>query len=169
MAIGYEIVLGFTSEVFDKVEKALGTNFNFKDEMAYYDNLDDNMDKLDVFMDGLNEAYIKTLKEVGFKPVDISEFTFETPLGIRQFSPFRIETYFDTSDIGDRYEDIVIGISLSSRYRPVLLDWKSERGSLKTMVLDEKIQSMVEIAKKNISEVIPVFENAKTIIKLKYY
>lgn len=169
MAIGYEIVLGFTSEAFDRVEKALGTNFKFKDEMAYYDDLDDNMDKLDIFMDGLNEAYIKTLKEVGFEPVDISEFTFKTPLGIRKFSPFRIETYFDSSDIGDKYEDIVIGISLSSRYRPVLLDWESEQGSLKTMVLDEQMKSMVEIAKKNISDKISVFENAKTIIKLKYY
>jgi hypothetical protein len=169
MAIGYEIVLGFTQEAFNKVEKALGTNFSFKDEMAYYDNLDDNMDKLDVFMDGLNEAYIKTLKEVGFEPVNIYEFTFKTPLGVRKFSPFRIETYFDSSDIGDKYKDIVIGISLSGRYKPVLLDWENEKGSLKTMVLDEQMQSMVEIAKKNISDKISVFESASTIIKLKYY
>lgn len=169
MAISYEIVLGFTAKDFDNVEKILGTNFRFDDERAYNRYFEDNMEKLNIFCSDLDMSHIKTLKEIGFEPINEKEFVFETPLGVREFSPFRIETYFDATDIGDKYEDIVIGVSLSGRYRPTLLDWPNKNGSLNTMVIDEKATSIIEIAKRNISEKIPIFKSAKIIVKLRYY
>ena len=53
-----------------------------------------------------------------------------TPLGLREFSPASIEIYLDRAQFDQRTEDTLLGICLTSRYYPTLLDWQHWRGGL---------------------------------------
>jgi hypothetical protein len=124
----------------------------------------------------INEALVKAhyeaclemgwiLKKVGKYP----EYpVYETPKGLREFSPFNLEVHFDHSEMGEKPEHAVIGVSVSGRYFPTFVDWENKHGTIYNIICDPN-QLIWQVAKKHICAVLPCFKNAQWIIKEKFY
>lgn len=78
--------------------------------------------------------------------------------------------HYDPYEMNEEPKHAILGISLISRYRPTLLDWKYEHGgSGEVVTLDKQTITNIEIARKHIEKVLPVFAKADIHIKGLYY
>lgn len=193
MAYGNEIQFGVIgqSNVFDLVRRLNLEVKTYDDEKliapADYDTLNvidnevwietDGID--DVLRDSLRQAHDRAMDDAGyiFKGYDKSDKSYsrkdypiyETPWGLRQVSPFRLNYIFDKHEMGESPDDMSIGIALSSRYYPTFLDLKDAHGGIYNIDLREALK-----ASKNaisiICEEIPEFAIDTTVfLKEKHY
>lgn len=175
MAYGSELYLGFVGEqsVLD-ILKALGLEYSEDEGLA--ENA--SMDKL------LEKAHHDAIVEMGLKILDPSRIKksngrtvdadYAYVLGldgkIRQTCIWRLEVDYDPREMGHEKEDMLVGISLVSRYFPVFLDWnKDHGGSGDTMSLTPDILKNIEIARKHISKVLPFIQDAPIVFRERHY
>ena len=126
--------------------------------------------------DALVDAHYNACLEMGWKPKGkkkkntmIGEYPiFETPLGLREFSPFSLEVHYDPGEMGEGPEQAILGVAVSGRYFPTFIDWEDSSGTIWNLVCDHT-QPMWVIAKKHICTALPWMKDAKWVVKEKHY
>lgn len=93
---------------------------------------------------------------------------YETPLGVREFSTFDFELFYDVDEMGDTLDTAVFGVAVSGRYFPTFVDWKHEHGTLDPIVFDPKSNEW-DIARKMLVKAIPLLKKAQWIVKMCHY
>jgi hypothetical protein len=89
---------------------------------------------------------------------------------IRQTSIWALEVDYDPHEMGHTKDDMLIGVSLISRYFPVFLDWpKDSGGSGDTISLTPDILENIEIARKHLSKVLPFIQDAPIVFRERHY
>lgn len=179
MAYGYEVVLGFKASEYDQLPSLIDLDFVktiLKDIQEDEIEMDVLYDTMDQFFSVINEKivneYPDLLKRVGFNVTDTSEgeyVTAETPKGVRKFHAPQLQFYFDPYELDEKFSDSIIGVDLSSRYFPSLLDWENHHGTLWNFTLTEETMKMIQIAKEKLIEIDPIFEKANVIFGEVHY
>jgi hypothetical protein len=170
MAEGLEVMLGWKGEhaIRDAV-KQLGLEFDELDgdgdpEKDYTDYA--NLLKTEKYDELLFDAHAQLLYDFGFEKVEKSEDQFrkvrliaQTPEGEREFDPLHMATRGFVEDY-TLHEGVVLGVPLSGRYWPTLLDWRNRSGTLWTVSFDRDMQRDIDKARRAITKAIPLFDGA---------
>lgn len=149
MAYGTEIVLGIRG--MDNINKLLKkVKQPLIDVDTYYEWQENHT------LPDLTKAHEECLRTF-FGKVSTASYGIGcvTPSGVRSFSPFSLQLYFDPDEMGDEPENAVLGVGLSGRYFPSYLDWRSEHGCIEHVVMDEQTMDMIEKAKEEITKAFP--------------
>lgn len=89
---------------------------------------------------------------------------------VRQTCHWALEVDYDPGEMGHEEDDMLIGVSLISRYFPVFLDWAKESGgSGDTMALTPDILKNIEIARRHLSKVLPFIASAPVVFRERHY
>lgn len=177
MAYGNELYLGIVGEqpVLDTL-KSLGLEYS-------NDGILEN-DRFMFIEDGLKNAHRDALIEMGLEIIDPSRIIrsgrrkldegyvyVSGPDGkVRQTSIWRLEVDYDPREMGHEKSDMLIGVSLISRYFPVFLDWNKESGgSGDTISLTPDVLANIEIARKHLSPVLPFIADAPIVFRERHY
>ena len=122
-----------------------------------FDNTD--VDKLNPQIEA---AYMATASRLGWVHLATdSQFRdFDTPHGKRRTSIFGLSFNYDTDEIGDEPDDCSLGINLSARYFPTVLDISDPHGGLAPSNDLARLLSHAEICKQEIVKRLPAFEAA---------
>lgn len=111
----------------------------------------------------MNFEFIREGRRVGTTHV------YKTPLGERELMIFDLRAfYFPGSDMGDRYENAIIGVGVSARYRPVFADWRDSCGAIEDPQVYPPTEEMT-IARNEIVKNVKWFDTAKYYIKMIHY
>lgn len=171
MAYGIEIVLGYRLEEWDKFQ---AKKPDIAGDMELYDALND-FDRTWFVEDHqlLSQVFTNCCQRLGFTyvstrtPYPYSEYqVWQTPLGNREFGSLEFELFFDPHEMGDQPEDAVLGVAITGRYKPTLLDWRGERGMINNSYLDLEELAVV---REEMAKLIPWMADAKVIPILKHY
>jgi hypothetical protein len=132
----------------------------------------------------LKQAHREALEELGLKVHEASAVKrsdgracdegyvyVEGPDGkVRQTSIWDLEVDYDPDEMGHEKEDMLVGVSLISRYFPVFLDWdKDSGGSGDTISLTPDVLNKIEIARKHLSKVLPFIQDAPIVFRERHY
>ena len=92
------------------------------------------------------------------------------PWGIREASFWNIDTYFDPYEVGDGVEEITLGVDLSGRYFPKMLDMHDAHGTMGSVILfNQVLMNQIAICKRELIAVIPELHDAEVYIKEIFY
>jgi len=168
MAYGSELILGFIGQ---EAIKATGLFMVDWDRREVKFNHPVTLKHPEIVNQRLEVAHQLALEDMGFKQITKKNGSISaiTPLGEREFYPFKLELHFDPDEMGETEDSAVVGVAISGRYFPTFADWKDEHGSLYLIVFDREMKKCMEIAQKRISEELPIFANAVYIVKEKHY
>ncbi len=172
MAYGTELMLGFQ---YDDWDKTPFLNIKNVREISDLDELHTSVSKaIDPFSAKLKMAHSRALAEFGFKKApkhNLQSLTvpWNTPNGLREFSPFVLAVRFNPHEMGEKREDATISISISGRYHPIFADWKNENGGLWPIVFSAELYKMMEIAESHIVKALPCFSSAEWMVKELFY
>lgn len=165
MPSGAEIHVGFTSDQFDLASHAMGISVLMGDSFADLELGPEAKSIIEKF----RNAYLQTIKDVGFRVLGDdggNYFEIETPAGLRKMSGFQLETVYDPIEIGHAPKEATLGVALSGRYYPTLLDYPSTHGTLLGLGIDLR---MIEISRANLIKEFPVFTESKVLVVEKFY
>lgn len=187
MAYGSELFLGFVGEqTVDKVVADLGLSWDT--EFGSKDISED--DRLTEINNLLKVAHKIALEELGLTIIDQSRlkiknnFTGEEDVAstsghvyvqapdgtIHELTSWHLAFVYDPDEMGHKPEDMLIGVSLISRYFPVYLDWMKESGgSGDTISLTPDVLANIEIARKHLAKVLPFIQNAPIVFREIHY
>lgn len=130
MPMGQELWLGVTGDDARLACNAiLGTPF--KTEKQFLRELSDLDDEAIASHNGaLDACYTEALRALGLTPLSTKGdyLVVQTPLGKRQMSGWTLGLQYDPDEVGD--EHATLGVGLSGRYFPTLLDWRDPHGTL---------------------------------------
>lgn len=170
MAEGLEVVLGWRGKhAIQDAVRLLGLEFDKLDgdgnpEKDYTDYR--NLLKTEQYDKVLFDAHAQLLYDFGFKKVERSEDRFghvrlaaQTPKGEREFDVFHLGTRGFIEDY-KLHDGVVLGVPLSGRYWPTLLDWEDASGTLWTVSFDRDMERDIDKARKAITKAIPMFDGA---------
>ncbi len=123
------------------------------------------------FEDHLRAAFLDTIQEMEWRAVEGSGHYVKvsTPWGDRQAGVWNLNMLYDPGEIGDDPEDLSIGVNLSSRYFPAILDMQREHGTLGTIVLDQEFMHCIEVCRRNLLKHIPELEGAEIYVREIWY
>lgn len=199
MATGIELVLGFGSLRIDRVLKGLGLYFCYGelddgtpavDGVKPWKRQHPTDSELAKLLDNagnlqretkckeidarLRGAHTAALIEAGFSGIKADKargsVTARTPAGMREMSPFSLGMLYDPNEMGDTEETAVLGVSITSRYKPCFADYQSPHGGNDQFDLgSEELARMQQIAKKHIAAAVPVFAEATWHVKMLHY
>ena len=89
---------------------------------------------------------------------------------VRQTCVWGLEVDYDPMEMGHRPDDVLVGVSLISRYFPVYLDWDKEHGgSGDGIALTMNVLKDIEIARKHIEKVLPFIKTAPIVFRERHY
>jgi hypothetical protein len=94
---------------------------------------------------------------------------YQTPFGERVASSCWLCLNYDPDEIGDEPEDATIGINLSSRYFPCILDIENPHGTLGNVVDFDALVSQIAICREEIVKRLPAFADAKVFFREIFY
>jgi hypothetical protein len=176
MAYGSELFLGVLGiKNVTEAWKSVGVTW------APFDDIErDEIDK------ALKNAHAAALQELGMELIDKSRiqrsdgkpvktdphyvYVQGTDGVLRETIPWRLELSYDPGEMGHEPEDVMLGVSLVSRYFPTFLDWDKESGgSGDTIALTPTILSQIEIARKYITPIVPFIKDAPIIFRPMHY
>lgn len=122
--------------------------------------------------DALEEAHKAVAARLGWTYVGQSAnnyATYDTPFGRRETGCFSLCLVYDEDEIGDEPEDATIGVNLSSRYFPTLLDIESPHGALGSVIDFDALVPQIAICREEIVKRLPVFGEAKVFFREIFY
>jgi len=94
----------------------------------------------------------------------------ESPWGLREASYWHLDIYFDPNEVGDSPEEITLGVDLSGRYFPKMLDMHDTFGTMGSVIqLNQKLMDQIAICKRELIKVIPELHDAEVYIKEIFY
>lgn len=120
----------------------------------------------------LREAYQAIAARLGWTFIGTTDddyMLYDTPYGRRETCGFSICLTYDPDEIGDDPQDATIGIDLSSRYRPTVLDIESAHGVMRSVIEFEDLQPRIAICREEIVKRLPAFAEAKVFIREIFY
>ena len=120
----------------------------------------------------LREAYQAVAARLGWTFIGTTDndyMIYDTPYGRRQTGGFSICLTYDPDEIGDEPQDATIGIDLSSRYSPAVLDIESAHGGMRSVIEFEELQPRIEACREEIVKRLPAFTEAKIFIREIFY
>jgi hypothetical protein len=179
MAYGVEVVLGWPEREFAAVSALLGvklpvTEDDWQDVRDH--GCDDWMrlqDGFEVLDKSIKSAQIKMLAEEGYQYLgwedDSLHLVYDTPWGRRDFQAMRLALYYDWREMGERPQDAVVGVSLSSRYRPMFLDAQDPHGTIYHFILDEPMQGRIALARRRLTQHVPAFDTSRLMVVQQHY
>lgn len=186
MATGNEVWLAIIGH--KKISKALNDMGCAGELKADYELGLDNIEKNDEIISSFREhlekhasssrilyagLHILSEKFGSYKLLENDHILCNTPKGEREFSKFALEFHMDPNNMDESVKQAILGVGLSSRYRPRFLDWKSSRGMLWPVVFDKELLADIELAKKHLMPILrslsPEFEDACIIVKEMHY
>jgi hypothetical protein len=94
---------------------------------------------------------------------------YSTPLGVRSFAPFKLELFFDLVNMGENEKSASFGVALSGRYFPTFLDWRESSGTIYPVVFNADLCYDIEMAKRQITKVLPWMTAADITVKEIFY
>ncbi|MEX0598694.1 MAG: hypothetical protein WD512_19580 [Candidatus Paceibacterota bacterium] len=167
MPSGIEVHYGYmTTESSLDFAKRIGLNIEFKHDTYYEDH------KSHVFIElqaRLLKAYIATIEHLGWSfhtnktsPID---YAVKTPWGWRTVKPFSMWNVYDP----DMSFEMTLGVRLSSRYFPALLDLKDPHGGLPNPYHLNYNDQMIMYARANLVREIPELYDASLYIRELFY
>lgn len=187
MAYGSELFLGFVGEqAVDQMVSGLGLSW----DTAYGDKYILEDARLNEIQSLLKIVHKDALQEMGLTIIEHSKlkiknnFTGEdnvspesdhvyvqAPDGtIHELSVWQLSLDYDPREMGHTPEDMLIGVSLISRYFPVFLDWMKESGgSGDTISLTPDVLANIEIARKHLAKVLPFIQHAPIVFREIHY
>lgn len=175
MAYGSELYLGLVGEqpVLDTI-KSLGLEYDDDQGLADDKTLNARLEQAqrDAFAEmGLKIIDPSKIKKSNGRKPDADYLYIEGLDGkIRQTCFLGLEVDYDPHEMGHTKEDMLIGVSLISRYFPVFLDWDKEHGgSGDTMSLTPDVIKNIEIARKHIAKVLPFIQGAPIVFRERHY
>ena len=175
MAYGSELYLGIVGEQPTiAVIQSLGLEYSPEDGLAEDTALDAKLKK--AHHDALTEMGLIVIDPINIKrsdgrPPDAGYAYVQGLDGkVRQTCIWGLEIDYDPREMGHTKDDILVGVSLVSRYFPVFLDWASEHGgSGDTISLTPDVVKNIEIARKHLSKVLPFIQNAPIVFRERHY
>lgn len=120
----------------------------------------------------LREAYEAIAARLGWTliAVENDHYTiYDTPFGRRKTSPFSLRLQYDEDEIGDEPEDATLGVNLSSRYFPSVLDVKNAHGTIGSVIDFDALAPEIAICREEIVKRLPVFAEAKVFFREIFY
>lgn len=188
MAYGSELYLGVLGIEAVKVKlKALNIKTVEEGIEGYLDFDYEDCPNFQKIQQDLVKAHRHALEEIGLKiidpkdivvsidtgrPVDTDNYFYVLGLDgvIRRTNIWLLEIEYDPFEMGHTPIDMLLGVSLISRYNPVYLDWtKDSGGSGDDLVFSPDVMSNIEIARKHISKVLPFIEDVPMIFRQRHY
>lgn len=177
MPFGTEIQLGFIGpDAIDAAAAAMGLKITDEDgEVVKAAIVGEDERWIEIqatsIQSTLQEAYLEIASRFGWTLVsskpDDGEFTFSTEYGTRKTRCFSLAIQFDSNEVGDTVEDMTLGINLTARYRPVLLDaCTAADGAKSVQVFDE---DALRICRDEIQRRMPAFKDAKLFVRDIFY
>jgi len=175
MAYGSELYLGVTGEQSTlTILKDLGLEYDPTDGLAENTTLDARLEKAQ--HDALEEIGMEIIDPIHIsrsdgRPADIDYIYVKGLDGkIRQTGIWALEVDYDPNEMGHEKDDMLVGVSLISRYFPVFLDWANEDGgSGESVSLTPDILKNIEIARKHLSKVLPFIQDAPIVFRERHY
>lgn len=166
MAFGSELYLGIMGyESVMSMIKDLGLEYSDDEGLVVTDRYKDLQAQL-------AKAHTDALREMGLEVYDhtqIQRSDGSSPSPnyvyvkgrdgkVRETCIWSLEVDYDPREMGHRKEDMLVGVSLISRYFPVFLDWNKDcGGSGDTISLTPEVLENIEIARKHLAGVLPLF------------
>lgn len=130
----------------------------------------------------LRQAYCNTILAQGWQIIPAKNIAnkqgphcndhiyVNSPWGIREASFWNIDTYFDPHEVGDGVEEVTLGVCLSGRYFPTMLDMKDPYGTMGSVILfNQDLVNLIDICKRELIGVIPELHDADVYIKEIFY
>lgn len=193
MAYGSELYLGIVGMLPVKtLLSQLGVGYTVSvtsrgsGQMEIVDLVED--ERLKAISDDLAVAHKDALEEMGLKIIDPSRLqrsdgrTVNAMKGyiyvqgldgvVRETHVWDLEIDYDPFEMGHEPIDMLLGVSLISRYFPVFLDWMKESGGSgdpDMYVLTPDRLKNIEIARKHIAKVLPFIQDAPIIFRERHY
>lgn len=96
-------------------------------------------------------------------------YQLDTPYGPRKTSGFGLSLQYDQDEIGDEPDDLSLGINLSSRYYPAVIDMKNAHGTLNGAFYLEDHAKAIQICKEELLKQLPALDGTKTFIRNIFY
>lgn len=177
MAYGTELFLGFANPEMLDIVAQLGLTVDLSNDEDREEERVGPENVLEDINAKLKQAYVDCLQnDLHFNlrkrkiQNDGAYPIMETPLGLRELSPWRLDLHFDPDEMGEDQSQAIFGVSLIGRYFPKFLDWANQHGGSGGMVcLNKETMANIEIARKAISTVLPMWEIAHICFKMKHY
>jgi hypothetical protein len=173
MAYGNELVFGFTYPKFKSFfgefrKKKIDFNDLQDYDLAEEEIIEPIRKKLKPL---LLEAWKKAAKDMEWEFIKEKNdyFIYKTPLGDREFSPFKLQFFFDPHEMGEEIEDSIIGVSISGRYFPKFVDWRDPNGTITNVPIGPNPPKEITVACNRIIEAVPCFKNADVIVTMRHY
>ena len=92
------------------------------------------------------------------------------PWGIREARLWDIDIYFDPHEVGDGVEEVTLGVNLSGRYFPTMLDMKDPYGAMGSIILfNQTLMDQIAICKRELIAAIPEMQDAEVYVKEIFY
>ena len=120
----------------------------------------------------IQDAYQAIAARLGWTHVDLQRHgphLFDTPFGRRETGGFALSLHYDPEEVGDGPEDISLGVNLSARYLPAIIDIHSPHGTLNDGFCLEDAQRPIAICRNEIVKYIPAMNGAKTFTRTIFY
>lgn len=193
MAYGSELYLGIVGQLPVKaLLEQMGIKYTTRVTSSRGRQVDDidlvKDENLKHISDGLKVAHKDALEDMGLEIIDPSRIArsdgkaVEAYKGyvyvqgldgvVRQTSIWNLEIDYDPREMGHEPQDVLLGVSLISRYFPVFLDWNKEHGGSgdpDMFVLTPDRLKTIEIARKHIAKVLPFIQDAPIIFRERHY
>lgn len=169
MAVGIEIVLGWKLREFCNL---FDVDFPIDPAVDYtaWEDWEKNIITL-IDEDKLLSAQVEALNaNPKINVTNIQDVIHaNTTAGKREFSQMALQVYFDDDEMEEHFpDDVIVGISLSSRYYPVYLDWEDPCGGVWNFCFDDA-KPMIKIFRDKLVEIEPIFKTAKVYVKEIFY
>jgi hypothetical protein len=126
------------------------------------------------FENPLKTAFIETLAELEWKTFKLENdlngvmIGVDSPWGARRSRVWRMHSMFDPDEMGDT--ELTLGVNLSSRYYPSILDMQDESGTLgNCFSFNKENNRKIEICKEQIIKQIPEMHDAEVYIRQLFY
>jgi hypothetical protein len=133
----------------------------------------------------LKAAHQKALEEIGMKIIDsrnilangkpvknVSNHIYVQGPDevVRDTLVWTLEVDYDPREMDHTADDMLIGVSLISRYFPTFLDWNKESGgSGDTISLTSEVLQQIEVARKHLAPILPFIKDAPIVFRERHY
>lgn len=128
----------------------------------------------------LHNAFLNTLVELNWETGEIVEprsyansdkyVGVESPWGNRIARIWSLHSIYDPVELGDEKANFSIGVNLSSRYKPSILDMDNPHGGLdNAIVLNRDLFNRIDTCKRCLIDAIPELHDAEIFIRNVFY
>lgn len=127
----------------------------------------------------LRTAYINTIQAFGWQhgkivgkntANDSRYIGIISPWGNREAVVWDLDVYFDPHEVGDSAEEITLGVDLSGRYFPTMLDMKDPHGTMGSVItFNQELLDKVKVCKDELVKEIPELYDAELYVKERFY